>query len=490
MSDVVISVENLSKVYTIRHQRGGDDGLRHAIHDIASAPFKWLRRQHGAWSTEQAAKLNGNGNGLANSGSRLQAPGSLLSETGSLLPPSGSELDASHSEVQAPSSVLRAPSSEDFWALRDVSFEVKRGEVVGIIGRNGAGKSTLLKILSNITEPTSGRARIRGRVASLLEVGTGFHPELTGRENIFLNGAILGMSRDEIKRKFDEIVEFSGVEKFIDTPVKRYSSGMHVRLAFAVAAHLEPEILIIDEVLAVGDAEFQKKCLGKMNEVAKGGRTVLFVSHNMAAIEGLCTQGILLEWGSVSYIGQPVEAIAKYVSASSELPTYEICLKEHPHRTIHRTPVFCSLRLTNDDGETLSVAPLGKPVTFKIELKTDRPVRGASLGLHICDMHGRRIMTCHSRYQTTAVLNIDGELLVQCRLPSCRLMPGRYSIVLGLAVANEHIDRIEPAMEFEVAPVDIYGTGKVPPTRDGIFVPDVEWVFGDPAVTRVSSSLQ
>jgi lipopolysaccharide transport system ATP-binding protein len=201
---------------------------------------------------------------------------------------------------------------EDFWALKDVSFDVQPGEVVGIIGRNGAGKSTLLKILTRITEPTAGRVTLRGRVASLLEVGTGFHPELTGRENIFLNGAILGMRRNEIRRKFDEIVDFAEVETFLDTPVKRYSSGMYVRLAFAVAAHLEPEILIVDEVLAVGDAEFQKKCLGKMGDVAKGGRTVLFVSHNLSAISSLCGSAILLQNGGVSFQGSVSQAIQTY----------------------------------------------------------------------------------------------------------------------------------------------------------------------------------
>lgn len=202
---------------------------------------------------------------------------------------------------------------EEFWALKDVSFEIKRGEVVGVIGRNGAGKSTLLKILSRITEPTVGRVEIRGRVASLLEVGTGFHPELTGRENIYLNGAILGMSRAEIKRKFDEIVAFAEVEKFLDTPVKRYSSGMYVRLAFAVAAHLEPEILVVDEVLAVGDAEFQKKCLGKMKDVADHGRTVLFVSHNMAAVSNLCSKAAVLKSGRLVDMGNTDKVIREYL---------------------------------------------------------------------------------------------------------------------------------------------------------------------------------
>jgi lipopolysaccharide transport system ATP-binding protein len=226
------------------------------------------------------------------------------------------------SEIRDQTSDLRCPtparaSQEDFWALKDVSFEVKQGEVMGIIGRNGAGKSTMLKILSRITEPTEGRVRIKGRVASLLEVGTGFHPELTGRENVFLNGAILGMRRLEIKSKFDEIVTFAEVEQFLDTPVKRYSSGMYVRLAFAVAAHLEPEILIVDEVLAVGDAQFQKKCLGKMQNVAKGGRTVLFVSHNMAAVQALCGCAIHLQGGAIKATGEVELIVNQYIAATS-----------------------------------------------------------------------------------------------------------------------------------------------------------------------------
>src|SRR5467141_1326859 len=245
MSDAIISVENLGKRYSLRHQTGE---RYTALRDVIANKVKSLFRSNGK------------------------------------------------SQFSGFSSQL---SKEDFWALRHVSFEVQQGEVVGIIGRNGAGKSTLLKILSRITDPTEGRVRIRGRVASLLEVGTGFHPELTGRENIYLNGAILGMSRAEIRAKFDEIVSFAEVEKFLDTPVKRYSSGMYVRLAFAVAAHLEPEILIVDEVLAVGDSQFQKKCLGKMSDVAGGGRTVLFVSHNIGAVRKLCSRTILLDSGKV-----------------------------------------------------------------------------------------------------------------------------------------------------------------------------------------------
>src|SRR5207248_4586629 len=257
MSDAIITVENLGKKYSLRHQRNERyTALRDVIAEKALGFFKNLK----------------SGNGVS-------------------------------------------VSKEDFWALKDVSFEVQRGEVVGIIGRNGAGKSTLLKILSRITEPTTGKVGIKGRVASLLEVGTGFHPELTGRENIFLNGAILGMTKVEIKSKFDEIVAFAETEKFLDTPVKRYSSGMYVRLAFAVAAHLEPEILVIDEVLAVGDAEFQKKCLGKMKEVSRGGRTVLFVSHNLAAVSAMCGRGLVLDQGAIAFDGNATDAIAQYNSS-------------------------------------------------------------------------------------------------------------------------------------------------------------------------------
>src|SRR5438552_1938819 len=282
MSDVIISVEGLGKKYRIRHQAERQRYV--ALRDVIAEKAK---------SFLQKLKL-----------------GKQKTEIKS---------DENHDPFQLSKFPLSAlPSSEDFWALRDVSFEVRRGEVVGIIGRNGAGKSTLLKILSRITEPTEGRVRIRGRVASLLEVGTGFHPELTGRENIFLNGAILGMTRAEIRRKFDEIVAFAEIEKFLDTPVKRYSSGMYVRLAFAVAAHLEPEILIVDEVLAVGDAQFQQKCLGKMQNVALDeGRTVLFVSHNMGAIRNLCSTVELLADGRIEMRGAPRKVIAHFLRSGA-----------------------------------------------------------------------------------------------------------------------------------------------------------------------------
>ena len=280
MSDVAIKVENLSKLYKIGTRQERYKTLRDTITDAFTTPLRKLKQRAKTREPKVDSSVN----------SKLHAPSSLL------------------------------PSNDGFiWALKDVSFEVKHGEVVGIIGRNGAGKSTLLKILSRITEPTEGRAEIHGRVGSLLEVGTGFHPELTGRENIYLNGAILGMKQAEIDRKFDEIVAFAEIEKFIDTPVKHYSSGMYVRLAFAVAAHLEPEILMVDEVLAVGERQFQKKCLGKMGDVAKEGRTVLFVSHNMTAISGLCGRVLLLEQGEIDFEGDVYNGIGRYMSMQYRL---------------------------------------------------------------------------------------------------------------------------------------------------------------------------
>ena len=309
MSDYILKVEKLGKKYRIGHQQKQRRYV--ALRDVIANRVKGL----GSSVLENSRHLfsrNGNSN------PRYRAPDSSLQGSSSLLPAPNSELPAAASLT----SDLRPPISEEFWALKDVSFEVKEGEVVGIIGRNGAGKSTLLKILSRITEPTEGRVRIRGRVASLLEVGTGFHPELTGRENIFVNGAILGMTRAEIAKKFDEIVAFAEVEKFLDTPVKRYSSGMYVRLAFAVAAHLEPEILLLDEVLAVGDASFQKKCLGRMGAVAKEGRTVMFVSHNMTAVGSLCERVVWLDNGQIVEAGNTGQVILKYLQKAAP-PTLE-----------------------------------------------------------------------------------------------------------------------------------------------------------------------
>ncbi len=331
-------------------------------------------------------------------------------------------------------------SSEDFWALKDINFEIQPGEVVGIIGRNGAGKSTLLKILSRITEPTTGRITLNGRVASLLEVGTGFHPELTGRENIFLNGAILGMSRKEIQSKFDEIVDFAGVEKFLDTPVKRYSSGMYVRLAFAVAAHLEPEILIIDEVLAVGDAEFQKKCLGKMGEVAKGGRTVLFVSHNMAAVQSLCTHTILMGEGRVLFAGSTGDGISRYLGIKKSKSSTRRSLRSSGEPTI----TFANIEITNAGDEeiaevTIEVAS-GRDCELSIELRLfdqfGAPCGLASSGL-LDPENPVRIKTGVTQYL----------LRVHCGT----LARGEYHFAAQLAIPlTTVIDAIDSGLNFQV----------------------------------------
>jgi ABC-type polysaccharide/polyol phosphate transport system ATPase subunit len=319
-------------------------------------------------------------------------------------------------------------NSREFWALKDVSFDVQPGEVLGIVGRNGAGKSTLLKILSRITEPTSGRARLRGRVASLLEVGTGFHPELTGRENAFLNGAILGMTRAEIRAKFDEIVAFAGVEKFIDTPVKRYSSGMQVRLAFAVAAQLEPEILIVDEVLAVGDAEFQKKCLGRMREVTSNdGRTVLFVSHNLYAMESLCSSMIHLDHGRLVGSGPSADVIANYVRQTMEPSAAQVDSK-----------LLGGLRLS-----TLCFSPepaiAGKPLQFKVGLvATERTVL-ADLHLLFFNTLGMRIATMDLREPGGPyVVAADGRLDFNGTIASLPLVSGSYRVGLYLQSETDH----------------------------------------------------
>jgi ABC-type polysaccharide/polyol phosphate transport system ATPase subunit len=311
---------------------------------------------------------------------------------------------------------------EEFWALKDVSFEVKRGEVLGIIGRNGAGKSTLLKILSRITEPTEGRVTINGRVASLLEVGTGFHPELTGRENIYLNGAILGMTHAEIKRKFDEIVAFSEVEKFLDTPVKRYSSGMYVRLAFAVAAHLEPEILIVDEVLAVGDAEFQKKCLGKMGDVAKGGRTVLFVSHNLGALLGTCDTGIVLEGGKVAASGSMHEAARKYRVSGNANFDLNARAFEGPLRSVKFETLYLNGLAIGSYGAIQPTAAL----EFSMSGHAERAIPRYQF-LFSLFFDEVRVLTVH---QGPLLLNA-GAFSVEVHIPPGVLRSGIYAVALG-----------------------------------------------------------
>ncbi len=341
--------------------------------------------------------------------------------------------------------IIQGDSVEEFWALKDVSFEVKRGEVLGIIGRNGAGKSTLLKILSRITEPTTGRITLDGRVASLLEVGTGFHPELTGRENIFLNGAILGMPRADIKRKFDEIVDFAGVEKFLDTPVKRYSSGMYVRLAFAVAAHLEPEILIIDEVLAVGDAEFQKKCLGKMKDVAKCGRTVLFVSHNMAAISQFSTCGLLLERGKNILSGSISDVIQNY-SISQE--------RKKINTSIKMREGSGELRYTYANSEKNRYTP-DEIKTFNFEIRALKNFPNKIYVSGLVKLEGEIIVQFDSRLVNTWH-QIDNTALGSIKIVHPWMRPGIYTVDLYICSIEGIIDQFEDAIDFEVFPLFPY----------------------------------
>lgn len=350
------------------------------------------------------------------------------------------------------------PTHEEFWALKDVSFDIQQGDRVGIIGRNGAGKSTLLKILSRITEPSSGRVSIKGRVASLLEVGTGFHPELTGRENIFLNGAVLGMSKAEIKSKFDEIVAFAEVEKFLDTPVKRYSSGMYVRLAFAVAAHLEPEILIVDEVLAVGDAQFQKKCMGKMEDVGKEGRTVLFVSHNMASIQQLCGSGILLRDGVVRETGTIEKVIESYLKDSTLVVKEslgDIRRTRHDYGVIAR---FINAWPVNSKGERTTSFMSGEDIVFDLEIKAFEMVDCLSISAGLDTIMDYRITTVFSR--EAGILfsaDTDAVISIQMSLPKIHLKHGVYSLTLCLMRNRITLDHVIKAIHFEVGEVSVNG---------------------------------
>jgi lipopolysaccharide transport system ATP-binding protein len=340
--------------------------------------------------------------------------------------------------------ILAGQTVEEFWALRDVSFEVKRGEVLGIIGRNGAGKTTLLKILSRITEPSEGCVTIRGRVASLLEVGTGFHPELTGHENIYLNGAILGMTRAEIRKKFDEIVAFAEGEKFLDTPVKRYSSGMYVRLAFAVAAHLEPEILVVDEVLAVGDAEFQKKCLGKISEVAGGGRTVLFVSHNMSAIRSLTGRVLHLDRGRISYDGDTKAGLRVYTRPSALKGT------ELKRWGSGRHTRIVNVELLDDTGLMTFQYTGGSRMRFALTVETDG-LAGMSFELFLLDYMGSKIgMASSQRFHAVALPSKPGRYTAVIEMQPMWLASGTYSLDVATSIPYVCWDHyVEHALEFE-----------------------------------------
>jgi lipopolysaccharide transport system ATP-binding protein len=415
MSDTIIRVENLGKKYVIGHQQEGRSRYV-ALRDVISKSVKAF-------------------------GHRLRHPRKPRVN----------------------------PYQEDFWALKDVSFEVNRGEVVGIIGRNGAGKSTLLKILSRITEPTTGRVELNGRVASLLEVGTGFHPELTGRENIFLNGAILGMSQTEINRKFDEIVEFAEVSRFLDTPVKRYSSGMYVRLAFAVAAHLEPEILVVDEVLAVGDAAFQKKCLGKIGSVAQEGRTILFVSHNMGILQELVQKGIWLDEGQVQFNGDIKTAISRYLSSGLETSNYSVDLKEHRNRLPGMHKILRSITLKSQDGLLTQEFSQYDDIYIEIEYSGEDHISLAGAGFIISTIEGVRVGSFNTYMQYAPPHKIPNQGKIRFSIPSRQFTPGTYLITVSLGShSGELEDKIESCSTFSIFPSDIYKTGYLLTKEDGV----------------------
>ena len=367
---------------------------------------------------------------------------------------------------------------DTIWALRSIAFQVMPGDVIGIIGHNGAGKSTLLKILSRVTEPTTGTVELYGRVGSLLEVGTGFHPELTGRENIYLNGAILGMKRSEIARKFDEIVSFAEVERFIDTPVKRYSSGMYQRLAFAVAAFLESEILLVDEVFAVGDASFQKKCLGKMRDVSACGRTVLFVSHKMAAIEALCNRCLLISQGRLVAAGDPSDIITRYLAGATNPDSASRDLLSHPGRRKDLTAVMRWIKLFSESKGASPLVRMGAPFSVRVTFQSDaKPIRPV-LGLVIKNSYGMPLFGVSNRVITEY---LPSETMsagtVSCDFESLPLMPGTYYLDLYLGDEFEDYDRIYEAISFEVLPADIFGSGRLPPASDGPIFWHARWSF-------------
>jgi lipopolysaccharide transport system ATP-binding protein len=414
MDDTAIRVENLSKRYRIGGPQARYKTIRESLMDMAAAPVRRLRT--------------------------LGQP---------------------------------SPDDETIWALKDVSFDVKRGEVVGIIGRNGAGKTTLLRILSRITEPTEGYAEIRGRVGSLLEVGTGFHPELTGRENIYLNGAILGMRRAEIDRKFDEIVAFSEIEKFLDTPVKRYSSGMYVRLAFSVAAHLEPEILLVDEVLAVGDAAFQKKCLGKMGDVASEGRTVLFVSHNMNSISQLCEQAALLEEGSLKTLGEARTTIHEYLT-SGTVARGSWQRPARPASTEDSELRIVMARVLSHEGQPVSSVELDKPFRVEVKYEITDAVRGCAVLLQVLGSDGTVILTTWDtdRDETLRDRRTPGSYSSICSFPAHLMRPGLYTLTVGAHIPKiKVLDLWESVLSFEVASL---GT-LMNETRAGVVTPLLDW---------------
>ncbi len=376
----------------------------------------------------------------------------------------------------------REPEDQTIWALDGVSFDVHEGEILGIVGRNGAGKSTLLKILSRITEPTEGWAEIHGRVGSLLEVGTGFHPELTGRENVYLNGAILGMRRGEIDRKLGDILEFSGVERFIDTPLKYYSTGMSVRLGFAVAAHLEPEIMVVDEVLAVGDAAFQERCLAKMRDVAGGGRTVLFVSHNMAAISALCPEAVWLDAGRIQHRGPSGDVIARYLA--SVRAGGSTLLDDRLDRRGTGALRVTRIALEDDRAEPVEWVRSGEPlrIVLEYEAEPDAPLDTLTVNVTL-SADGRPVASFMSDVSGTAAEGVPASGRAVCSIPRLPLLPGHYDVRFSCLLGREVVDKLDDAGTIVVAAGDFYGTGRLPPQAEyfGPVLVEHRWAV-EPAV--------
>lgn len=379
--------------------------------------------------------------------------------------------------------------TEEIWALRDVNFEISAGDVVGVIGRNGSGKSTLLKILSKITAPTTGRALIKGRVASLLEVGTGFHSELTGRENVYLNGSILGMTKPEIDGKLEEIVEFSGVEKFLDTPVKRYSSGMVMRLAFAVAANIESEILIIDEVLAVGDAAFQRKCLGKVNDVAKDGRTILFVSHQAAAVENLCTRGIVLQSGRAVFDGSQVQALGFYADSMGQ---FDGILRDRSDRKGAGGIRIVAVEIRTSKGERVNTVAAGQDIElfFHFEKSSATPWPDLKLYIWIKNQFDIPMFTHGNLYTGDSFGSaVPSSGAFVCKLPRLPLPAGSYRI--DYAIRNQGhgstvLDQMEAALSMHIEGGDYFGTGRLPAAHDGVCLVDGQWHLAADAAAELT----
>ena len=356
-----------------------------------------------------------------------------------------------------------------FWALRDVSLQIERGERLGVVGRNGAGKSTLFKVLSRITEPTEGRALVRGRVGALLEVGTGFHPELSGRDNVFLNGAILGMRRSEIARKFDDIVDFAGVEDFIDMPVKRYSSGMHVRLGFAVAAFLEPEILLVDEVLSVGDRAFQERCIGRMQDVTRGGRTVVFVSHNLAAVQSLCTRAVLLEQGRIVHEGDVADVIAAYVSSTDR--EARTSLRERVDRRGDGRLRFVEVEVRGPNGPVRA----GDDVEVHLRYESSGNPRGVLAGIAVAGPLGEPLCQCENTMSGDDLASLPAEGVLRCTIPRLALQPGRYSLDVYATLGGTLADWVDHAHFFNIEESDFFGTGRLPSPTYGPLLVEHSW---------------